>query len=57
MTMISTWVARSSSARMMLSRAASLMPMTLIATRTTAVMMPPMALYGQFRRTGQNTDR
>ena len=57
MTMISTCVARSSSARMTLRRAASLMPKMLMVTRKAMVTMPPMELYGQSRRMGQNTAR
>ncbi len=42
---------------MMLSRAASLMPITLIATTKTMVTMPPIELYGQVLRMGQNVAR
>ena len=57
MTMRSTCVPRSSSARTMLRRAASLMPMTLITTRARMVTMPPMELYGHVLSTGQKTAR
>ena len=57
MTMSSTCVPRSSSARTMLRRAASLMPMTLIPTRAMMVTMPPMELYGCVLRAGQKTAR
>ena len=57
MTMSSICVPRSSSARTMLSRAASLMPTTLSATRKTMVTMPPMELYGKVLRAGQKTER
>ena len=50
-------VARSRMARMMLSRAASWMPTTLMMTRKTITRMPPMELYGQTLRMGQNAAR
>ena len=49
----STCVLRSRKARMMLRRAASLMPMMLIATRKTITRMPPMESAGHVLRTGQ----
>ena len=57
MTISSTWVPRSSSARMMLRRAASLMPTTLMPTRAMMVTMPPMELYGCVLSAGQKTAR
>ena len=55
--MMRSWVARSSTASTMLRLAASLMPITLTTTSTTATTMPPMALYGQSLRTGTKTER
>ena len=57
MIMMRTCVARSSTARTMLSRAASLMPMTLITTRARMTTMPPIVLYGQVLSAGQKTAR
>ena len=57
MIMISTCVPRSSTASRMLSRAASLMPTTLMTTRTMMVTAPPMVLYGHSRRIGQKMER
>jgi len=42
---------------MTLIRAASLIPMTLTTTRNTMTAMPPMELYGQILRVGQNAAR
>ena len=42
---------------MMLIRAASLMPMMLIATRKTITAMPPIELYGHTLNIGQNAAR
>ena len=44
-------------ARTMLSRAASLMPKMLMVTRKTMTAMPPIELYGQVLRMGQNVAR
>jgi len=53
----STWVERSAIASTMLSRAASLMPKMLMTTRKTMTAMPPIELYGQVLRMGQNAAR
>ena len=50
MIMMSTWVARSATARTMLRRAASLIPITLITTSDRMTTMPPIVLYGHVRQ-------
>ena len=57
MIMMRTWVARSAMARMMLRRAASLIPITLMTTSTTMTRTPTAESHGCVLRTGQKTAR
>ena len=51
----SSWVEKSVNARMMLSRAASLTPTTLIADSTTITPIPKMTSPGEVFSAGQNS--